>query len=110
MNGFEKVLGRKWHCEDCKYCIKTIDREGKQFNVCYKFHFWFREDPTYNRCMDDCFVVSDKIKAGIKLKDKQIENTKIDTHPRYWLSTTTIHENGFNVDTSWKYYDWELIL
>ena len=56
LEGFEKVLGRKFNSTD-------FDIFGKDY-------------PT----------LSDDTKAEIKEKDKEIAETKIDTHPRIFVS------------------------
>jgi len=62
--GFEKVLGRKF----------------KQFD----FRMVFDEEK-----MKGGLGLIDKTKAEIKLKDREIEETKIDTHPRYLIGKIT---------------------
>ena len=73
LEGFERVLGRKFTCGDC---------DNK-----YGIGCWF---PQINHC-ESYFKLSDKTKAEIKLKDKEIEDTKIDTHPRYPIQQSMIH-------------------
>jgi len=69
LQGFEKVLGRKFTCQqDC------ADRDCKWKNRIFM--------NGYNICGD--FILSDDTKAAIKLKD--YEEIKIDTHPKYFIA------------------------
>ena len=65
LEGFEKVLGRK-------IVFKDFD------------HFTKYDYP----------ILSDKTKAEIKLKDQEIEHTKIDTHPRHYLGSLVKNFGG----------------
>jgi len=69
LEGFEKVLGRKFRCWDCRHLEERSDCE---FSKRYLL-------------INDCpiFKLSDNTITEIRLKDKEIEDTKIDTHPRY---------------------------
>lgn len=86
LEGFEKVLGRKFKCGDC-------EDFGKCWNNSIK--------TIQGSSILPCFKLSNDIKVEIKLKDKEIEATKIDTHPRYTI-TVRYGPNLFR--------DWKLIL
>ena len=69
LEGFEQVLGRKFRCQDCS---RICPIANQMTHICYEFK------------------LSDATKVEIKLKDREIEDTKIDTHPRYPLGTLKI--------------------
>lgn len=79
LEGFEKVLGRKFTCiKDCVlYSEGNCEMIGNLLKYCPKFR------------------LTDDTKAEIKLKDKEIEETKIDTHPRYYLQTIKIRPHEY---------------
>ena len=68
LEDWERVLGRKFTCEDCS---------NK-----YEIGCWYPYCPLCPQ-----FKLSSKTKAEIKLKDREIEETKIDTHPKYELGS-----------------------
>ena len=61
--GFEQVLGRKFGAFDCFWCCKNCEGIHK----CYLFQ-----------------LKSETIQE-IQAKDIEIDDTKIDTHPRYFI-------------------------
>ena len=81
LEGFERVLGRKFGHGDCNW--EGTWRCGQFPHLC------------------NGFKLCDDTKAEIKLKDKEIEETKIDTHPRHRI-TVRYGPNLFR--------DWKLIL
>jgi len=87
LDGFEKVLCRKFTCEkDCN------DRDCE-----WKDRIFMKR---YNICLN--FKISDDTKAEIKLKDREIEKNKIDTHPIFIIQDK--YKNA-----TWL-RSWELIL
>jgi len=88
LEGFEKVLGRKFTCKDCGYLRKEKSMDlslnifwSKDSYVCPSG--WCNNIDIFKICKS--FYLSDDTKAEIKLADKKIEETKIDTHPRFSL-------------------------
>ncbi len=71
LEGFEKVLDRRFKCNDCSL-MTTVGCVESWMDITNAF-------PCHK------FILTDKTKAEIKLKDREIEDTKIDTHPRYFI-------------------------
>ena len=74
LEGFEKVLGRKFDCHDCNIFFRC------------------RKDVIDDRKCDD-LELRMGILDEIKLKDKEIENTKIDTHPGFQVPNPFFSNN-----------------
>ena len=79
---FENVLGRKFNCYDCPYL------KNSTYSNCCKY-FSFNRFNLYGLKLCKHFKLSKDIIEIIKLNDKEIENTKIDTHPRYCIGKIT---------------------
>ena len=88
LDGFEKVLGRKFTCKDC-----TQYNPYKHISNSYLFGCVGNE----NNIKCEKFWIKDDIKMEIKLKDKEISKTKIDTHPRYLIGSM------FNTNKNWEF-------
>jgi len=72
VNGFEIVYGGRFSCFHCKFRVVV--------NYCELKKKYLQIFPIYDcdkrQLSDDCI-------NRIKQKDKKIEETKIDTHPRF---------------------------
>ncbi len=90
LKGFEKVLGRKVNkCGDCKHTVPN--EEYPDSLVDCRLYKTF-----YNIVRHKCKRfrgLSDKTKAEIKLKDSEIAETKIDTHPTFSIPNPFFHNN-----------------
>ena len=90
LEGFEQVIGRKFTCEDCDYY-----RENSIIEHPYRFqgelNFYRGCEGHHKGKNAECFDLCEKIKAEIKLMDKEIEDTKIDTHPRYLIRNEVMY-------------------
>jgi len=92
LKGFEKVLGRKPQCKQCEYYDQDYDAFCNDHQV-YECDMGVKTDE--NASMWNCKYGIEQIKAEIKLKDREIKETKIDTHPRHILT-----QNGFYINST----------
>ena len=83
LEGFEQVIGRKLDCSVCVYFLEE--------NL-YSWKCKFYSPKRFNlHGLKPCKHVQfqQTILDEIKLRDKEIEDTKIDTHPRHLIGKIT---------------------
>lgn len=85
LKSYERVLGRKFKCEDCVFYEINVKDDILQWCKYHNVYSLIR-----NSVMKKCvrFKISSLTIAEIKGKDKEISKTKIDTHPRYSIQST----------------------
>lgn len=85
LEGFEQVIGRKFTCHECeRLACSTLCRFCKR-GLTYGVY-------------EDYLLLSDDTKAEIKLKDQEIADTKIDTHPRHKIGQILFPFDWFKLE------------
>ena len=99
LEGFEKVLGRKFTCYDCPYL-----KNYSPYSHCCKY-FSFGRFNLHGLKPCKHFKLSKDILEIIKLRDTEIENTKIDTHPRFSLGIISYipKHHSFSNEEEWVF-------